>query len=303
VVGFVITPSYQQNGEIIHLYHSQIQNCYTAYAICQAQSKQCEVKDFESWGNCHTIFDNRNWGIRKGDGAGSPMVDGANIAGYNHQLFDIDNIAFHGSFRNIFAESLFTMGRVGGNAGAQLSDCEIDFQESPIAPSPEYHILAVNTIFQNCILRQYGSTNSRISVFNENDAFIGGEQNGPPLWNGYHYNPAFTKPYIRGIAFYAIGGILNNCDYDSLAWTTTTTIHVNKSNFSGWILSNEPSKVGDIIITSRYLNEFPNVLSGVYPVGYISRISRDTIFLQNTGAYIHDGDKITVYDAQFKKFN
>lgn len=304
VVGFVITPSYQQNGEIIHLYHSQIQNCYTAYAICQAQSKQCEVKDFECWGGTHTVFDNLNWGIRKGDQGGSPMIDGVNIAGYVHQIFDICNLAFHGSFRNIFAETVFELGRIGGNAGASLEDCEIDFNADKITPSPECHIFATNTIFINDILRMYGSTNSRIALQGYNNIFIGGQQNAPPCWQGIIFNPIYTKPTFQGVFFYDINGALYDNNYDSLAWSVNTILHINRNNFSGWFITTNKATVGDLIITQKQSqkNKFYNWTFYNYPVGYVSRISRDTIFLQNTGVFIRDGEKMTVYEAQFKKF-
>src|SRR5215467_1384578 len=151
VVGCIITPSCQQNGDIIHIYHSQIDGCKVAYAMCQAQSKQCEVKDLEVWSPCHTIFDNVTYGYRHGDGAGSPMVDGVNVAGAIHQIFNMATYAFNGVFRNIYAEGIFKLGYVGGNAGARLDDCTFDFSSNVQGlPQPDFYMYCNNVIHTNC---------------------------------------------------------------------------------------------------------------------------------------------------------
>lgn len=298
VVGFIITPGAQLNGEIIHLDKSRIGSCFVAYAMCQAQSKQCEVNDFELWGQCHTGFDNIHWGVRHGDGAGSPQINGANIAGV-YQIFDIASVAFHTTFKRLSAEGIFKFGRVGANAGAAVYDSEIEFQDSyPGYPSPDVHIWASSTIFENCVFRMYGSLNSRIVVQGYNNTFIGGSQNGPPLWkgvNGQGYAPAFM-----GIMT-STGAPLWKNDYDTAMWSTTTTIHVDNS-FNGYFIgSNTKLKPGDALVqVARYEDILPQEWCYSYLVGYISRINQDTVFLQNIGYRIKDRQSVNVTDIQMK---
>jgi hypothetical protein len=309
VVGMIITPSNQQNGEIIHLYHSQVEACKTGYAICQAQSKHCEIKDLECWLPVFTLFDNCSYGIRHGDGAGSPVVDGVNIAGSIHQIFQINNYVFHGSFRNIYGEGVFKIGMIGGNAGAELN-CEVDFANSVAGvPSPDYYFYANNTVFQNCILRLYAGAvfGMRITHNGSNNTFIGGQQTAPPLINVYGGSPT-SYPRIIGMAQYNLKEIIDESHYDTSYFNTVATLHVNP-HFSGWFTKGGPSvargdiskvKPGDIVVTAKLARDIFSTMINTYPVGYCQRVSGDTIFLTNIGVGLHDGDVITAVPCGIK---
>ena len=71
-VGILLSPSNQQNGELIYVNDNEIDNCKVAYATTQAQAKGNKVTDLKVWGGVHTIFDGTNYGFYHGDGSCFP---------------------------------------------------------------------------------------------------------------------------------------------------------------------------------------------------------------------------------------
>lgn len=307
IVGLIVTPSNQANGEIIHLYHSQIQNVKVAYALCQAQSKQCEVRDLEVWGQCHTVFDNVTYGFRHGDGAGSPAVDGVNLAGLVHQIFNMQNYTFPASFNNVYAESLFKLGQIGGWAGANLTNFSIDFtNKEPGYPSPDFYLFGINVIHYSCGYRLYPGTmkRARIILNNKANTFYGGYTNEPPICtgvDGINSNPTFIN-----MSMYYPGTNLNRNNYDSIrSLTKSTNVFVDRSTFSGYFLNDTSGiKTGDVILTSKiYEDQFSNVNGTAYPVGFVSRLGKDTVYLENVGVGIHNGDVMSLWINKTKNYN
>lgn len=309
VVGFIVTPSNQANGEIIHLYHSQIQNVKVAYALCQAQSKQCEVKDLEVWGQCHTVFDNVSYGFRHGDGAGSPMVDGVNLAGLVHQIFNLSNYTFPAVLNNVYAESLFKLGAIGGWAGAQLSNFVVDFANGTAGyPTPDFYLRGINIVNTNCQYRLYPGVqfsdnvnHARIILNNEANTFINGNTNLCPVVTGV--DGKNSSPTFINYSMYYTGKNLNRNDYDSVkSIVRNQLIHVNRSNFSGYfILKNAGVSIGDLLLTNKvYEDQFSNVNGTAYPVGFVTSYSNDTVYLANVGVGLHQGDNISLWNATIK---
>ncbi|MBS1599528.1 MAG: hypothetical protein JST75_14985 [Bacteroidetes bacterium] len=303
IVGFIVTPSNQQNGEIIHLYHSQIGPTKVAYALCQAQSKQCEVKDLEIWETTHTVFDNVTYGFHHGDGAASPMVDGVNCAGAVHQLFNISNYSFPANFTNVFAESIFKLGQIGGTAGAHLNDFVVDFPNASAGfPSPDFYLRGDFILHTGCMYRLYGSPeHARIILIGEKNTFVGGCSNEPPLCIntvGSNSNPVFMN-----MSKYYGGGSLNRNDYDSLKLINRNlAVYINRKNFSGYLLTQDKTiSKGDLMVTRKqFSDQFSHITGLAYPLGFVSSISGDTVFLQNMGVGIHNGEHLMVWNSKLK---
>jgi len=215
IVGVMISPSNQQNGELIDVIDCDISYNKVAYAMGQAQSKECHVERLKCWGGTHTVFDNMTYGFRHGDGAAVPLVNGANLAGSVKQLCRIYAAAFPGSFRNIYAEELFKVGFVGGHATISFEDCQLDFAtHGPGTPYPDFFILGNDVTFSNCMLRSYtGTVGMRLLLSNTNDHFEGGNTNEPPVAVNLNDNIGYPNPSFRNVIMYYSGGILGDNNY------------------------------------------------------------------------------------------
>ena len=210
VVGMMITPSNQQNGELVDVIDCDISGNKVGYAMGQAQSKECHVDRLKCWSPTHTLFDNVTYGFRHGDGAAVPMVDGVNIAGHVKQLCNIYAPSFGGTFRNVYTEGLFRVGYIGGYATLSFEDCQLNFEtESPGKPYPDFFILGSGVTFHNCMLRSYTShTGFRLLVAGTNDHFEGGVMNEPPVAVNLDNNGIYSNPTFDHVQMYFEGGIL-----------------------------------------------------------------------------------------------
>jgi hypothetical protein len=215
IVGVMITPSNQQNGELIDVIDCDISNNKVAYAMGQAQSKECHVDRLKVWGPTHTVFDNISFGIRHGDGAGIPMVDGVNIAGNVKQLCSILAQSFSGEFRNVYAEGLFRLGYAGGAASLSFEDCQLDFAtQAPGIPSPDFYLAGSGASFHGCILRTYmDGKGYRLLLSGNSDYFEGGTMNEPPVTANLNDCGLCPTPLFRNIIMYYGGGILGSSNF------------------------------------------------------------------------------------------
>ncbi|HET6253726.1 MAG TPA: hypothetical protein VFE32_06620 [Puia sp.] len=215
IVGVMITPSNQQNGELIDVIDCDISNNRVAYAMGQAQSKECHVDRLKVWGATHTVFDNVDFGIRHGDGAGVPMVDGVNIAGNVKQLCNIVSQSFSGVFRNVYAEGLFRLGYAGGAASLSFEDCQLDFStQQPGLPYPDFYIAGTGTSFHGCILRTYmDGKGYRLVLAGNSNFFEGGAMNEPPVTANLNDCGLCPTPIFKNIIMYYGGGILGSSNY------------------------------------------------------------------------------------------
>jgi Pectate lyase superfamily protein len=215
VVGVMITPSNQQNGELIDVIDCDISYNRTAYAMSQAQSKECHVDRLKVWGATHTVFDNMSYGIRHGDGAAVPMVDGVNIAGNVKQLCAISAPSFSGVFRNVYAEGLFRLGFAGGAASLSFEDCQIDFAtQGPGIPYPDFYLAGSGASFRGCILRTYmDGKGYRLLLAGNSDYFEGGTMNEPPVTANLNGCGLCPTPLFRNVIMYYAGGVLGSSNY------------------------------------------------------------------------------------------
>ncbi|HEV2479873.1 MAG TPA: glycosyl hydrolase family 28-related protein [Puia sp.] len=202
IVGVMITPSNQQNGELIDVIDCDISDNKVGYAMGQAQSKECHVDRIKCWGGTHTLFDNVHYGFHHGDGAAVPLVDGVNIAGSVKELCCISARSFGGVFRNVYAEELFRIGYAGGGATLSFEDCLFNFAtESPGKPYPDFFVLGSGASFHNCMLRCYtGKIGMRLVLSGSNDYYEDGTMNEPPvavsLVDGIYEHPEFKNVYM-----------------------------------------------------------------------------------------------------------
>lgn len=212
IVGVMITPSNQQNGELIDLIDCDLSYNKVGYAMGQAQSKECHVEKIKCWGATHTLFDNISYGFRHGDGAAVPMVDGVNIAGNLKQLCRIYAPSFSGVFRNVYSEGLFRIGYAGGGASLSFEDCQFDFAtKSPGEPYPDAFIVGSGVSFHNCMLRCYtGVKGMRLILSGSDNYYEGGVTNEPPIAINVDDNGVYPHPRFKNIQMYYSGGILGN---------------------------------------------------------------------------------------------
>ncbi|HEY4290098.1 MAG TPA: glycosyl hydrolase family 28-related protein [Puia sp.] len=219
VVGVMITPSYQQNGELIDVIDCDISWTKVAYAMSQAQSKECHVSRLKCWGPTHTVFDNVTYGIRRGDGGGIPMVDGVNLASMAKQLCNIQASSFSGVFRNVYAEGLFRLGFVGGNATVSFEDCQLDFSsQSQGIPYPDFYVLGGGATFHGCMLRLYpGVKGARLVLSGTNNYYEGGTTNAPPVVVNIDNNGVYPYPTFRNVNMYYSGGVLGSSNYGAIS--------------------------------------------------------------------------------------
>ncbi len=258
VVGVMITPSNQQNGELIDVIDCDISSNKVAYAMSQAQSKECHVDRLKVWGATHTVFDNVSYGLSHGDGAGIPMVDGANIAGNVKQLCNIMAPSFSGVFRNVYGEGLFRLGYVGGAASVSFEDCQLDFAtQGPGIPYPDFYVAGSGASFHGCILRTYmDGKGYRLVLSGNSDNFEGGTMNEPPVTANLNDCGLCPIPIFRNIIMYYGGGVLGTSNF-SVATTAGTpgplnTFGTDPVYFGNTYLSGNPYGGIDLLYKFTY---------------------------------------------------
>jgi hypothetical protein len=302
VVGVMVTPSYQQNGEEIDVTDCSISECRSAYAFSQAQSKANTVSRLQVWGGVHTIIDGGHFGFRRTDGATCPMVDVVNVAGATHQLIYSGSYAFPVTLKRVYAEGLFKIGFSGGFAGTHFEDFQIDFQNGfPGVPTPDAYFLGDGVVWDNCMLRIYngGANCFRLIMMSPNNLFIGGSLSAPPVIN------PLKPPSFLHTQFYYTGGFLttDKGGYDTILMASPeATVHCDRKTFNGYVLGLSKVRVKDVLLTAKLNDEDANLLISVnnqYPLGFVTAVSGDTTYLQNMGAGIHSG-KYPVWASRLK---
>lgn len=220
IVGVMITPSNQQNGDLINVIDCDISNNKVGYAMGQAQSKECHVDRLKCWGNTHTLFDNITYGIRHGDGAAVPMVDGVNIAGSLKQLCAITAGSFNGVFRNVYGEGLFRLGYVNGAATVSFEDCQLNFTPNHAGlPYPDFVIMGNSASFHSCMLRFYTGAKGMRLILSTDDRFDNGIMNEPPVSAAMGNCGNCPTPHFNNVVMYYSGGILGSGN-NGIATTT-----------------------------------------------------------------------------------
>lgn len=299
-VGIMVTPSNQQNGELIAVNNCRIDYCQTAYAYTQAQAKTNTVYNLMCWGGVHTIFDGTNYGVGHSDGAISPMIDVVNIAGAVYQFIEAYAGSFPISIWHVYAEGLLKIGRIGGPAGVHFMDCQFDLQlNADGAPFPDFTLLGDNNIFTGCMLRVYGAA-VRL-ILSGHNSFSGGSMSAPPIVTDiqqvYNVNmlpvnkPVFDQVTMvyTGPFQYNAGPWLQSNSYDSIIPISPFgLVHIDRATFTGWCIVSGALKPGDMLLTVRAYDNY-SITTYQYPLGLITAYSGDTAYLTKMGIGIRDG--------------
>lgn len=222
IVGVMITPSNQQNGELVDVVGCDISSNKVAYAMGQAQSKECHVEKLKCWGATHTLFDNVHYGFRHGDGAAVPYVDGVNIADAAKELCCILANSFGGVFRNVYAEGLFRIGYCGGPATVAFEDCSLNFAtEGANIPYPDFFVLGSGASFRNCMLRCYtGAPGVRLFLPSTSNVYEGGAMNEPPVAVNLDKSGINPSPSFKNVVMFYSDGILGGGNPNKVSLTS-----------------------------------------------------------------------------------
>jgi hypothetical protein len=310
VVGVMVTPSYQQNGDLINVLDSRIDFCKVCYAYSQAQSKGNQLNDLMVWGHVHTVVDGLHFGFLHSDGSTAPFINVMNIAGGVYELINASTAAYPVSMTNVYAEQLFKLGEIGGRAETYFNSLEVNFQLAAGLPSPDFYFVGSNVIFTGCMLRVYnGQTKfNRITLNSPGTVFNGGLFSSPPVAvSGEGFTPG---PTFNSVNLYYTGGVLNNNNYDSVcALASPLLLSVDRSTYSGYFTAANAATFapGDVLFTAKQ-NEGGGVapvtlpvMNYQYPLGFVSAVGSDTVYLQNVGVGIRDNTAYKVWIDRVKK--
>jgi hypothetical protein len=203
VVDIIVSPSGRTaQAEMLNFIDDDIELCKIGIAICQDQSKELHVIRLKDWGSTHTVIDCTHYGAGIGT---MPFVDGMNLAGNIYQIFNCPSLGrFTGSANEIYAESIFKIGIIGGNPTPTISNSTFDFDVS--GPSADY-ILLGDANFSGCQFRRYNGTVNRFLLTNFTGTFRDGMMETPPIITGI-YNSGYGVGAINfdNVSMYALTG-------------------------------------------------------------------------------------------------
>lgn len=294
VVGIMLTPSMQANGEDIYVDDNCIQYCKSAYAYSQAQSKNNTLTKLQDWGFTRTVLDGVNYGFPRLDGATPPKCQDWNIAGSVYQLVEAYTMAYTLTMRDITAEEVFKIGMVYGTMGTLFEGWTVDFQQAGAAiPSPDWYILGNNITWQNCELRHFNGNTPpmRLTFDNPGDVFRDCTFGNEPITKivgAAVNNVKLDHNYL----YYKLGALMADSGAaDSWAQLSVTdTLHMNRGDFTGWLLEGKTLKIGDNLATNIDL-----------PMGLVTAISGDTAFVSHIGVGAYDKHVYNLFYNRLKQ--
>lgn len=305
-IGIVVSPSWQENGDLIDIVDCRIDYCRSSTAWTQAQSKQNNVRDLMVWGNVHTVLDGANYGYWRGDGNIAPRVSGISIAGAVHQLIQTNTYAFPTHIEKVYGEGLFSIGSIGTNpfCATSFTDIDVDFVNDAGMPSPDYWFQGPYTKWINCNLRLYSENHFRRFIFNSRrNVFTGGSIGLPP----YCVNDQGQAPTFDGVRMFYGKDWLCTSDYDETIHAGQGLIKINP-DYTGSFETGQPEqfKTDDLLVTmetnvnggiKNFVSFSPNNQA---TLGYISRVEGDTVYLDHIGVSIKNGVQYPIYIARIK---
>lgn len=307
VVGVVITPSFQANGELIDLINSQIGDCFSAYGWTQAQSKQNNIIGLMVWSSVHTILDGLRYGKQHGDGTYAPTVNGISIAGQVNRLIEAAAYTFGITICNVYGERLGAIGETGTNPfePTVFRDCKFEFECEDGINSQDFLYQGKFVFFDNCSFRFYGDSLARFVLNPDHAVMTGGSVGLPPLLE----NDANTPMEMNHVTtFYGTtNDWLNRNDYDSTHIISQGMVHL-MPGATGYFVGGNFGGVahGDLLTTQCY-----NVEGGIEfiqgvkwnnyaPVGIVDYFSADTLFFKRAGKSILDTTAYPIFVCKYK---
>lgn len=248
MVGAVLSPSgTTANAEMINFIDCDIENVRVAIAICQDQSKEIHIDRLKSWGTCHTILDGVTYG--NGTGGGSVMIEGMNIAGNVNQLFNLVNDRFPLSAKDIYSESTFKIGSLGGSAGATLYSPEIDFIAGPGMPAPDY-LIQGGCFIEGGSIRYYdGDSTHRLNLVNTYSTFRDMTLGSQPITVGLYGAPqnTFPVPTYENVHNYVTGRAIT-ANADTLIRLPNISVTVNQTSWTASYAATGLERPGDYVL-------------------------------------------------------
>jgi hypothetical protein len=140
-----------QNTDSLVFDRMWIGNAKVAMAFGHLQCRSNQVTNLKCWYNVHTVFDTVNYGQGTGD---LPRVQGGNFVKV-YQLFQTNNQYATGSFRDVYAESLYRIGDAFNSGWLPIvfDNCHLDMDINRGFPE---NILTGNNIqFRGGLIRYY----------------------------------------------------------------------------------------------------------------------------------------------------
>lgn len=175
-IGIILSPNgYTQNNELITIENIRFGDSKAGFAGCQAQEKMNRIINVGAWGRVHTVF------VFNKYGAGHPgnyFIQGVNLAG------SVINIIYRNSggwgpmfMRDVFAESILSIGHWDGASGDVLSTSLINFRfPKELGYLPDFHVKSSGLTIQNCTIRYYGELQQPVLLHNikdvENNTYV-----------------------------------------------------------------------------------------------------------------------------------
>ena len=301
VVGVMVTPSHQANAEMINFTHSQITGNAFGYAFSQSQSKVNLVSDIMDWGGTYCIFDGVRFGIAGGDGAICPMIDGMNIAGFNHEFIEHYAAAFPVTIKRIYAEGLFMIGYLNAPMGADLQDWQIDFPQQHGQPSPGVVLTGNNITFNADAFRVYNGSSlyNRLCLFGYNMTFNNGIFGCPPamgnIVDGQIAVPGY--PVFNRVLDYYCGTSMDGTDtWDHITALGYRQVHYNP-DFTGYVIGADTTQLSpnDLIVAPAYAKSYYSTWVDNYCIGYVDHFHGDTTFLAVMGYGLTNDSSYIIY--------
>lgn len=166
VIGIITSPSgLTSNAELTSIIKTQFFACKACVVGCQDQEKTNRIDFAAVWGQTHTFFYS---GVSGGYGAVTPgnwLISNVNVAGALNTFIQRHGTGYFPLYvKNIYAESLGTVGEWTESQGGSLEDSLFDFVDlSTFAAYPSnYHFKGSGVTVKNCSFRYYGNNNRMI---------------------------------------------------------------------------------------------------------------------------------------------
>lgn len=297
MVGICLSPNgVTQNDEMINILETNIGSCRVAIAVCQDQSKTINIKGLKVWASVHTVLNGVSYGV--GTGGGSIFCENWNIAGNVNELFNLTTGRFPLSCKDIYSESLFRIGNVGGGGCvANFINCEFDFLTGPFMPAADY-LIAGYANFYGGMMRYYdNSYNHRLNFVNFRGAMRDMTLNNPPITRGLYGIPTnwYPQPIFDNINYFYTTGSdsLVNISYitdlivDRGSWTANCTVPGAK--VGDYILAAPTSTTGGYYDLSLINAACPTI-----QIGRVTAVTGSHVTLDDVGLNAYSGEG---YDA------
>lgn len=296
MVGICLSPNgVTQNDEMINILETNIGSCRIAISICQDQSKTININGLKVWASVHTVLDGVSYGA--GTGGGSIFCDNWNIAGNVNELFNVTTGRFPLSASRIYGESIFRIGTVNGQAGANFRDFEVDFLTGPGMPAADYLFYGSATFDGGCMRYYDDSYSHRMNWANLDVHFCNMTLNNPLITRGLYGIPTnhYPEPVLNNIKYFYTPGS------DSLVKITyITDLIVDRSTWSASCTC-PSAKVGDYILaaptntTGSYYDRYLNTSAApTIQIGRVTSVSGSHITIDDVGLNAYSGQG---YDA------